>query len=164
MNSSTWRSDRQFTVLHDNGREEIVLKFMPSNDHNSNFSLHHIMRENFENFIYSGNSALRAEISLEDLTETNNQIKSFIAPGEDETYKRLLVVCFSQIRDRLLWIYRTCFNLEYFLNRLITILKTPDKDSSNPKSLRSCTLLSELGKLLEDWSNKRCSWKHILYR
>ncbi|KAG5883784.1 hypothetical protein JTB14_036661 [Gonioctena quinquepunctata] len=76
------------------------------------------------------------------------------APGPDGVPGTVLALAFSGLEDQLTRLYGLCYNLAYFPDawkhgNLITILKAPDKDPSDPKSLRPITLLSELGKVLE---------------
>ncbi|KAG5870232.1 hypothetical protein JTB14_029106 [Gonioctena quinquepunctata] len=58
------------------------------------------------------------------------------------------------LEDQLTRLYGLCFNLAYFPDAwkqgsLITILKAPDKDPSDPKSLRPIIVLSGLRKVLK---------------
>ncbi|KAG5871238.1 hypothetical protein JTB14_007118 [Gonioctena quinquepunctata] len=76
------------------------------------------------------------------------------SPGTSGVPGTVLALAYSGLEDQLTRLYGLCFNLAHFPDawkqgNLITILKATDKDTSDPKSLRPITLLSDLGKVLE---------------
>ncbi|KAG5868859.1 hypothetical protein JTB14_011687 [Gonioctena quinquepunctata] len=156
LGSNPWGTvtemDEIFTSSHQDTIEAILNRIIPDDLVEDDNQDHQAIRHNLQRFV--GENDMDLQFQKEWLETAIHKINPNRAPGPDGVPGTVLALAYSGLEDQLTRLYGLCFNLAYFPDawkqgNLITILKAPDKDPSDPKSLRPITLLSELGKVLK---------------
>lgn len=88
------------------------------------------------------------------LADSVLRIKRGKAPGGDNIHGVIIAALYGDMEDFLYRLFSDCLRFSYFpddwkTGKLITILKSSEKDPTDPGSYRPITLLSEFGKLFE---------------
>lgn len=94
------------------------------------------------------------DLDLDILDAAVASIKANKAPGPDNIPGAIITLTFPLSRNFIYLLFNDCFRLDYFPDKwksgkIITKLKSPEKDPTHPKAFRPITSLPELGKLLE---------------
>ena len=89
-----------------------------------------------------------------DLEIAISQMRTKSAPGPDQIELMMVKKGGRLLLEKLIHLYNACLDIGKFPNswkqaRVITILKSPDKDVADPGSYRPICLLPVLGKVLE---------------
>lgn len=106
-----------------------------------------------ENEGYTGNNET-VRFTVEDLMSVLGQLKTKKAPGEDGLSNEIIDQVARCVPELLLTVFNRCIEQGVFPNiwkvgLMCFLLKSPDKDRSEPRSYRPICLLPVLGKLLE---------------
>ncbi|KAG5895908.1 hypothetical protein JTB14_000519 [Gonioctena quinquepunctata] len=152
LETTVTEMDGTFTSSHQDTIEAILNRIIPDDLVEDDNQDHQAIRHNLQRF--AGQHDMDLQFQKEWLETATHKINPNRAPGLDGVPGTVLALTYSGLEDQLTRLYGLCFNLAYFPDawkqgNLITILKAPDKDPSDPKSLRPITLLSEMGKVLE---------------
>lgn len=101
-----------------------------------------------------GDDGLQEEVTSDDVIGALHEITDKRASGLDGIHGRTLKVASEQLAPALANLCNDCLSIGYFpedwkIGKLVTILKAPDRDPGDPRSIRPLTLLPELGKMFE---------------
>lgn len=149
---SVIKRDGTSTLAQEDTLTEILEKLMPDDNPEDDLPVHTEIRQ--QALEATGNEFILVRISEDALVDAVTKISPYRAPGKDQVHGKIIALSFKQIHTQLLKLYQACFRIGYFpkawkTGRLVAILKSPDKDPTDPKSYRPISLLSELGKILE---------------
>ncbi|KAF2896608.1 hypothetical protein ILUMI_09568 [Ignelater luminosus] len=150
--TTTIRTNDAHTSEHLDFLQAVLDQKFPNDGEEMDTPAHVEIRQNAR--IAGGNSDLDVEITEEDVLQAISQIKGKKTPGEDGIHGVILKALAPTLADYLRRLYGDCLTLGCYpvawkMGKLVTILKSPDKDPADAKSLRPITLLSELGKILD---------------
>lgn len=136
---------------HEEAMKRIATSLIPSDDPNQDTEERANTRACIDDYV-----GLEAEIhfSEETILEAAGKICPGKAPGIDEITGTIVKLVIPDLVTQVCELFNTCLTLGYFPDkwkegRLVTILKSPDKDPAEVSSLRPITLLCEFGKLFE---------------
>ncbi|KAF2888605.1 hypothetical protein ILUMI_17569 [Ignelater luminosus] len=149
---TTIRTGRRYTSEHLDSLQAVLQQKFPDDDELTDTPTHREMRQQAQTV--QGNPEIDTEITEEEVIQAIATIKEKKAPGWDGIHGIILKILAPTLFNYLRQLYNDCLTMGYFpaawkKGKLVTILKAPDKDPTDAKSLRPITFLPELGKVFE---------------